>query len=389
MLMNEDKNIFLVKGQSLVETGIFLIILLSVLGVLLNYGLQYNYQQRTRQQAFRRALGYASEHMGTASYQVVRDYHIPSPEDPFAMGSMTPIPGSASVVRDYSMHRVAWDYGNLLKTGFTIMDSYGDTSNIKKLLSLQVRNEYSIWDTGIIDKYKLLYGDTNVCTEGSCGATCTEDDGKIVNCALIRIRDPNLGELTDYSKMVAFCRKLVDVEVCKQSCEESEWPTKGGDDEDRPDCDTVCNVETNPPHQNDPGYDPGLGGAWYCANWELVDEGDPNTPNDNYYYFPIVEQLFSFAYDSVGLYKPKTMGLQPESEQTRKYNNRLEVEDTPSSTTTRNVYNWQVDTTRHYIYYDCNYNSRGECQNTSGNWQEGTINNKKSRNETTEWQTTK
>lgn len=87
------------KGQSLVELSVFGSLLLLVLGVLLNYGLQYNYQQEVKMESFRRALKAAGESNLAKTQEVMlfKDLLIPDPSDRFALGQRDTFRGSGSV----------------------------------------------------------------------------------------------------------------------------------------------------------------------------------------------------------------------------------------------------------------------------------------------------
>jgi len=87
------------KGQSLVEIAVFGSLLLLLLGFLLDYGLQYNYQQEVKMEAFRRALRMAGESDLAKSQEIVlvKDLHIPDPGDRFALGQRAPFRGASSI----------------------------------------------------------------------------------------------------------------------------------------------------------------------------------------------------------------------------------------------------------------------------------------------------
>jgi hypothetical protein len=87
------------KGQSLVEVAVFGAFLLIVLGFLLNSGMEYNYQQEVKMDAFRRAMQMASA-SPVPKAQVVqedKDVHFPDPSDMFALGTRGSIKSSSSV----------------------------------------------------------------------------------------------------------------------------------------------------------------------------------------------------------------------------------------------------------------------------------------------------
>lgn len=89
-------------GQALLELAIFGSILILVLGVLIQYGMNADMTQRVSMTAFRRALGLAGPR--GVSVSVVRDYHIPSPSSPSGIGSVYAAAGSGpAIVRDFKL----------------------------------------------------------------------------------------------------------------------------------------------------------------------------------------------------------------------------------------------------------------------------------------------
>jgi len=95
-----NKERFNLKAQSLSEMAVFGSILLLVLGFLLRYGLQYNYQQQVKMDAFRRSMKMAEDSNAPESQQimVVKDAQIPNPQDMFGQGERTTIRGSSDIL---------------------------------------------------------------------------------------------------------------------------------------------------------------------------------------------------------------------------------------------------------------------------------------------------
>jgi hypothetical protein len=87
------------KGQSLVEVAVFGSLLLMVLGLLLSSGLEYNYKQEVKMEAFRRAMQMASASNvpKTHTVQEIKDVHFPDPSDIFALGSRGSIQGVSEI----------------------------------------------------------------------------------------------------------------------------------------------------------------------------------------------------------------------------------------------------------------------------------------------------
>jgi hypothetical protein len=103
-----------IKAQSLLEVAIFGSIIIMLLGVLVSYGLRYNFQQQAMQQAFRKSLADAvvqqkslaipNTMAPSISNVIVKDRHIPNPSDTFGVGSVNPFVGSAgSVTINYKL----------------------------------------------------------------------------------------------------------------------------------------------------------------------------------------------------------------------------------------------------------------------------------------------
>lgn len=103
------------KGQSLVELATFGAVLLFCLAMLLQYGMQANYQQNLQMQAFRKALKaayYKSGPGSSISLSVTHDKAIPDPRDPWGFTERRPISASASVTWDSNIQALYInDYG--------------------------------------------------------------------------------------------------------------------------------------------------------------------------------------------------------------------------------------------------------------------------------------
>lgn len=94
------------RGQALLELAIFGTLMIMILGVIVNYGLNADYTQQALMESFRRASDLATE-PGSSSVAVIRDRYIPNPNDPNAAGTAYPITASARVVKDFRMHETA------------------------------------------------------------------------------------------------------------------------------------------------------------------------------------------------------------------------------------------------------------------------------------------
>jgi len=305
-------------GESLLEVAIFGAIIVMLLGVLISYGLRYNYQQKMMQQAFRKSLTHAVNQPGTSiSNVVISDKHIPNPSDTFGVGSVTPMTGSAGgIARDYRLGETADTESELPRVAVNI--------NGKEFTytTAGFRDESNVPESSL-GRYQVIYGGGNVWNtgDGEClgeestsinpntgepeGTTCSQPSKNI------RIIDYCDGEIIDYGSAVKQCRMIVDADACVKEC--SRDPSA--------DC-SVCAQPINIP--------------WYCANYTETDT------TSHTYNFPALEQLFSLA----GL---KAMGLQQDYEQKTLTDNTLrKTEDTSGITTTDNI-DWKTQTKRKII----------------------------------------
>jgi hypothetical protein len=116
-----------VRGQALIEIAIFGAIFLMIIGAMITYGLNYNYNQEAQMRAFRTAMKIASSKedgdsttvsRGSGTYTSLQERHIPDPMDPYGAGSVSPVMSSASVTRDSAMYATAVDDGSLPMTVF-------------------------------------------------------------------------------------------------------------------------------------------------------------------------------------------------------------------------------------------------------------------------------
>jgi len=324
------------KAQSLVETAIFGGVFLFILGVLVSYGLKYNFQQRTSQHAFRKALASASRDMREATYFLVRDKHIPSPSDPFGVGSAEGFSGSAIVVRNYRIDKTADTKEELPRI---TMEFQGNDSR-KETFYLAAIREENVGSSGdeevkkIVEKYKEIYGGSNIKWD--------EDSG------VVTIIDPYSGESIDYGSAVRICRMITDKDVCAQQCEEGRWSGEEGGAYEFS-CEEVCAVSINTP--------------WYCDK---------------------LEELFAFA-NLGGIIggeqiKPKAMGIQPEIAQVKERNDTLTVNQQPQGKIiSKDDFNWSFTTTREVIYHPYG--------DESGSYTSKSISTIKGRNDSNEWQT--
>lgn len=305
----------MIKAQALLEVAIFGAIIVMLLGILISYGLRYNYQQKTMQQAFRKSLAQAVAQPGVPMSNVmVMDEHIPNPSDTFGIGSVTPFTGaSGGIVRDYMMSETADDDSSLPRMAMNI------DGQIRTYTTAGFRTENNVPE-GSLGRYREIYGYGNIqdlgageCLESE--ETTDPNSGQpVINCLRstknIRIIDSCSGEVMDYGGAIKQCRMIVDSSACAKEC------GRGSGD-----C-SVCNQPMNVP--------------WYCANYQ-----ETNTAT-HAYNFPVIEQLFSYS-------ALKAMGQQQDYNQNTTTANTLrKTEGTSGITTTDNV-DWKTTTTRKII----------------------------------------
>lgn len=87
------------KAQSILELAIFGSIILFLLGVLIQYGISFNYQQHLAMQTFRKALQISrNRSMGSpqVSLTAVKDLPVPDPSNPLGVVETSPVTAGAS-----------------------------------------------------------------------------------------------------------------------------------------------------------------------------------------------------------------------------------------------------------------------------------------------------
>jgi hypothetical protein len=160
------------KGQSLVEVAVFGSFLLLVLGFLLNQGLQYNYQQEAKMEAFRRSLLTAS---GSSipkphSVQVIKDVHFPDPSDMFAMGERNAIRGTAEVFWNNNSNEL--DYQTPATSSSAQYVFNPDSPLVAPVYQNYTTAALDIWPAGIITgRNATLNGVTEVYRVGGPAST--------------------------------------------------------------------------------------------------------------------------------------------------------------------------------------------------------------------------
>lgn len=303
------------KGQAILELAVFGSILIMLLGILVNYGLKYNFQQQVMQQAFRKALGIAANRP-SATYILVKDRHIPDPSNPFGVGSVMAVSSSASIVRDYKMQETADTAGELPRIDIETPD--GGVSSYK---TAAFRDEYNVpeadleddYDSdgdGTIDddekdvsRYDYIYGSEDIAWwetgDGECGCEMEIEinpntGGETETCPCptknIRLIDTCAGEVLNYEVVQTRCYKIEEA---------------------------------------------GINRPWYCDQLDTLfafsDISDPGGLKDKN--------------------KP-TMGLQAGYIQDTTIDNTLNKQESASTIKSKDTLNWQASTQRKIVYND-------------------------------------
>jgi len=310
------------KGQAILELAVFGAILIMLLGVLISYGLRYEYQQLSIQRSFRQALGTSAYSTKTnkpisVSHTLIENRHIPDPTQPFAIGTITPISSTAGVTRSAELHKTP-DNPNELG----VMTYHIDGKNYT-FKAAEIRIEEDMMAPRI-DRYLLVYGSTVQAYNASMAGgpwvywengtrECMEYgppdpwDGS-ENCTLyryerVRYIDDCAGEIMTYEAALKQCRKILDSAVCEEDCDR-----QGGAD-----CPVTCSQEMAVP--------------WYCGtDYEEID------PAKHTYVFPFLDRMFAFA---KGENKDKAMGVQEDYLQKDRSGATLRETNNPTRAETR------------------------------------------------------
>lgn len=357
------------NGQALAELAVLGAVFLMLLGVLVNYGLRYNFQQRTMQEGFRKALAQVgaggtavSNDPNSANTSLIRDKHIPDPSNTFGVGTVNPISGSGSVTRSNQLHFTPDTVGELPRIWIDIAGTTcppgrsrsPDNSPPCYYLTSGFRFESGVDQNASKDKYEEIYGTTNVCwNDKPCWSSF--NGGVSPPGTNVGIIDPAAGELIDYSATVKQCRQIVDTQACVKECERGRAPS--GKPSDFMMFQPVCEqYDTN--RNCIKWQDPVVGQEdcgktcsqpmavpWYCQNFVRAQSPAGNLYAYSYA-FPVLDALFANA--SAG--RNKTMGLQPDYLQIEHNNNQLARQETDQGLSTTDTLDWQTQFSRNVLY---------------------------------------
>ena len=291
------------RGQSLAELAVFGSFVLLALGTMLNYGLNYDAQQRSMMTGFRSALSTAAEPgpdgkpMGTGNTSHLDLRHLPSPGSPFGIGTVSPVPRSSSVTRTVLGSETAEVEEELPRTRILLQGKEFDCPSEGRgcttagfriergVVGFTLNKEGGLVDdpksVDMSDRYVQVYGLPNMefLEEGECAEPQEVIDpstGETTIVCLkksfdIRIIDTCEGEIVNLGGCHDQARLIVDNAHCARRCERGKRP---GDD--KTDCQAVCRQHVNRPNDVDArAPDPQRGGAAYAADYTDGDGAQP------------------------------------------------------------------------------------------------------------------
>lgn len=311
------------KAQSLLELSIFGAILITLLGVLINYGLKNNLQQQITQRAFRKALSLAYQNdssgqpRGSASYVYISDRHIADPSSSFGVGSVIPFSSSASITRDYRLHETADDESSLPVLAIDIKGSKCPGSNRSAagtespcLYLTAGFADYCIPETcgeGQVDKLEEIFGATSVWEVESPTVSCAAGE------KVYRVIDSCEGEILSYSGCKRQCNMITDLDVCVRECQRGKLDEGSSSAK----CNQICSQAIKTID--------GQSAPWYCST---------------------IETLFNFASSE----DFKSMGIQQDYSQATTQDNLLQKTETEAGIHTTDTFNWTALTERMIIF---------------------------------------
>lgn len=326
------------RAQALLELAVLGTILIMLLGVLVNYGIRYNEQQKVEQQAFRRALHNVSGlrlsapigslvtgggvnlldivgSRGSASYMMIKDYQVPDPSDPWAVGSVQPAMASANIVRDANMHKTA-DLPSELPE--TIMDINGRVRSYKTAgmrVSATLNTEYE----------KEVYG--------TVWAPLQDYVNENIIAGPVVIQDSADGEIMDFDVATRQCRMIVDPIAFERECIKNMGPGTAFQAVKDPKVLLSCVwVPTVVP--------------WYCKDGELI---NPDF-GARTWVFPKIEEMKARTSPAAGM--SWAMGVQPDYTQNITAANATIKEENSQGIKTTDTVDWRDATQRKIVHIE-------------------------------------
>jgi hypothetical protein len=309
----------------MIELAIFGSLMILTLGVLLNYGMNYDFRQEALMRSFRGALASAAEPVaggdpiGSASYTVLDDRHIPNPASPFGIGSAVPISGSGSVGRSFRRQHTADIEAELPRVRLNLQGQEVDCPSAGTgCVAAGFRTESGItglvWDgdtgrfindsgsIGMADRYEVVYGALSL---------------EALGPDTIRIIDACDGEIIGFEACLLQARMITDNGVCTEQCNRGKPP---GSDMD---CAAICAQPMHVP--------------WYAGGSTV---------------FPVLDGLFGIVRSGaqVTAQDRQAMGVQPGYVKVTNTDSTLTKTESAGGISTTDNFGWSETTTRDVVY---------------------------------------
>jgi len=224
-----------------------------LVGVMVNYGIRYNFLQQTQMSAFRMALRDAAAPIdpnnpnqikGSGAVTLIQDSHIPNPANPFAVGSVMPFNASASVIRSCRLHETPNNYQGLPEMKIIIRGNE-DKAYFYKTAGFRIESVAK----KDIDKYYEIFGALFIKDAATGKDPFPSPSTPPETVKSVKIMDMCEGEIISYDTCKRQCRMITDVAFCTEECSLGLQP--GQDDN----CAATCNEQMALP--------------WYCATGAL------------------------------------------------------------------------------------------------------------------------
>ncbi len=252
------------RGQALIELAIFGAIVITVLGFMLNYGLNADYNQYAMMKAQRRALAAAATlvkdsdpqadaRMRNGAVSIIEDRHMPDPTTPMGTGSTTPVSASANVLKSYKLQETpntpqaipvtTYEFmleGKVVKT--VALKTSGFRYEFHDPASFGIVDQKGQWvndpkKVGPIDRYEEIFGSNNVCTRKAC----LQSSGNLrVQIGSITILDPCEGQVVGYQGCKRMARQMTDTGYCTSECKRGRLLVPP--DKNQPTCEQICGL---------------------------------------------------------------------------------------------------------------------------------------------------
>lgn len=241
-------------------------LILMLLGVMIRYGLNYDFQQQATMEAFRRSLANApqSGSQGTPiamTHMLIQDRWMPDPANPFSKGTTVPIAGQAGVTRSNQLQVVPETPEELPRIAIQVKDGrcpggaripsdVRDGQTTCYYTTADFRQEFPV-PQGSLDRYKFVFGAGSVCDEPKCGgsrqACLRSEEGQnretgepenvcVEYAMFLKILDPCMGEIINRDDCIRQVRQMTDSAACQAACEKSS----------RTDCAAICSQPMSP-----------------------------------------------------------------------------------------------------------------------------------------------